>query len=190
MSEPGLFHGDLITLRAFEPNDVEALYGYLNQPDLADRRYVPDRFAVQFPLSRAEVQAIYEEWIGVERGRAFAVVLKGTGALVGHAEIEWGWDPRTPSLSVVIATGHRRHGCGAEAARILTRYLFEHTPAHLVQAGFASFNEQARGFAKTLGFTEDGALRRVGLRDGQPFDWVVVTLLRREWQGGDHAAEG
>jgi RimJ/RimL family protein N-acetyltransferase len=74
--------------------------------------------------------------------------------------------------------------------RLLLRYLFDTSPAHVVTAGYASWNDEARALFDELGFHHSGAMRCTGFRAGRAYDWVVVDLLRAEWESkeADHAA--
>jgi RimJ/RimL family protein N-acetyltransferase len=176
-----LFQGDTVVLRPFEADDVAALLIYLNHPDLAGCRYVPWGIPELAPLSRRQGEDIYQKWSQKEKGLLLAVVQRESGSLIGHAECDWQWDPHCPSLSVVIAPVQRRHGYGSEALHLLLNYAFAYTPAHVVSAWMADWNQPARQFAARHGFREAGRMRRVGLRQGSYFDLVVADLLRREW---------
>lgn len=181
------FEGQRILLRAFEPDDAPALHTFLNNPDLAGRRYLPDEFPDATPLSTGQVRALIEKSSG-ERSLNLAVVAKADGALLGYASLDWWWEPLAPSVHVAIDPQHWRQGYGSECARLLIQYAFDTLPAHSIAGGCASWNEPACEFARRLGFTETGAGRRAGMRQGKPFDWVRVDILRREWEGGDNAA--
>jgi RimJ/RimL family protein N-acetyltransferase len=186
------FRGERIILRPFEPGDYSALREYLNHPDLAGCRYIPHRFPEMAPLSPKQVEDICAQWAGEKTEYHFAVVQRETQTLIGHAEVDWGWDSHCPGLALVIAPAHRRQGCGSEVLDLLLRYLFEHTPAHNVSVWFADWNEPARRFVKRHGFTESGGLRRAGLREGRYFGVVCADILRPEWRarvkGAAHAA--
>jgi RimJ/RimL family protein N-acetyltransferase len=184
------FEGSRVALRPFGPDDVPALEAYLNHPELIGRRHIPWAFPEVAPLSRQQVEGIVEKWGGAEKGLNLAVVERESGALIGHAECDWGWDPHNPSVSVVIAPERQRQGCGAEALGLLLRYLFEYSVAHNVTCWIADWNRPARLFAASQGFREAGRMRRAGVRQGQYFDVVLMDLLRPEWAaagGGSHA---
>lgn len=184
------FKAQDIYLRAFEPEDLTALHTYLNHPGLSGRRYIPWRFSDDLPLSHEHVQAIYEKWSEEEDGVHMAVVQGESGELIGHAEMDWGWDPHTPSVSIVIAPVQQRKGYGSQVMRLLLRYLFNSMPAHNISCWVAEWNQEARAFLKRHGFRESARMRRVGIRQGVYFDLVVADLLRPEWEGGQNAARG
>jgi RimJ/RimL family protein N-acetyltransferase len=186
------FQGNFINMRPFEPEDVPSLHEYLNHPELTERRYIPWEFSEVIPLSRKQVEEVYNHWTEAKKEIHLAVLLGEKQELIGHAECDWGWDPHCPSLSLVVSPLHQRMGYGSEVLHLLLRYLFEHMPAHTVSCWLADWNKAGRGFMKHHGFKESGRMRRVGVRQGRYFDFIVMDFLRHEWEervkGGYHAA--
>ena len=84
------------------------------------------------------------------------------------------------SFSLAIAESYQRRGYGYEVGSIIMRYFFERTPAHNIEVGMASWNQAALQFALKLGFSENGAMRRAGFRQGQYYDWLDLDILRPE----------
>lgn len=179
---PPLFKGILIELRPIEPGDAEALARYINDPGLTGRRYLPQGIPDALPLSRKQVESAVAEWADDKHGAHFAVALKESGEVIGHAECEWGWDSHAAGVSVVIAPAHQRQGYGSETLGLLLAYLFENTPAYSVDMWFADWNEAARAFARRHGFAEEGALRRAGIFGGRYYDAMAADILRPEWK--------
>jgi RimJ/RimL family protein N-acetyltransferase len=175
------FQSQRVALRAFEAEDVLALHTYLNHPELAGRRYIPWGFPGEIPLSKKQAEGIYEEWSEKEDGFVLAVVLRDSQDLIGHVECEWEWDPRTPSVSLVIAPEHQRQGHGSEVLQILLDYLFGQSPAHNVSGWMGDWNQAARQFAAKHGFQESGIWRRDSLRNGAYSNGIQVDILRSEW---------
>jgi RimJ/RimL family protein N-acetyltransferase len=198
------FQGDKVTLRPFEPDDAQALREYLNHPDLTGRRCIPWGISETLPLSEQQVQGVLDRWASEDRGTVLAVEAQvrkrsyglsgeatGVASLVGHAEMNWGWDVHTPSVSVCIAPDQQRRGYGSNALQLLLRYLFDYTPAHNVGCWVAEWNEPALAFLRHHGFHVGGRLRRAGIHQGRCFDLITTDFLRPEWkaqQGGQDAA--
>ena len=94
----------------------------------------------------------------------------------------------SPRMSIVIAPEHWRNGlwdrCSTRSAALSLQL---YACANVVHASCADWNEAARHFASSLGYTEAGRERWVGLRDGQPYDEIMIDILRREWEERDHA---
>lgn len=177
-----------VYLRAFEPEDVPALHSYLNHPNLSGRRYIPWNLPEYFPLSLEQVQSIHEKWSEEDDGVHLAVVLGESGELIGHAEMDWDWDPHCPGVSIVIAPEHQRKGYGSQVMSLLLSYLFKNMPAHNISCWFVQWNQEARAFLKRHGFKESARMRRVGIRQGVYFDLIVADLLRPEWEQGQNAS--
>lgn len=178
------FKAQDVYLRAFEPEDVPALHTYLNHPDLICRRYIPWKLPDDLPLSLEQVQSIHENWSKEEDGVHLAVVQGNSGELIGHAEMDWGWDPHCPGISIVIAPVQQRKGYGSQVMELLLHYLFENMPAHNVSCWIAEWNGEGRDFLRVHGFKESARMRRFGLREGAYYDLIVADLLRPEWEGG------
>ncbi len=181
------FSSKAIELRPFTSDDLPALEAYLNHPEITGRRYIPWEFPDDIPLSQSQVEGILKKWGEKKKGFVLGIILRETGTLIGHAEADWDWDSHYPGIGLAIDPAHQHRGYGTETLNLLLTYLFEHTPAHNVTAGFSDWNEPARKFAAKSGFTESGTIRRDGIRDGAYFDSVIVDILRPEWkamQGG------
>lgn len=176
------FHGPGLRLRPFEPGDVAALHAGLNHPDLAGRRYLPDEFPVETPLSLKQAEAVGEKWASAGKKQHDLVIVRNQDeVVVGYAHVNWWWDPHAPDLHLVIFPPYWRSGYGAETLDLLLGYLFGSTVAHNVSGSFANWNAEARAFAARCGFSECGGYRRAGMRQGGYYDEVVVDLLRPEW---------
>ena len=190
MPEADLFQGEQVLLRAFEPADIPEIWRYLNDPNLAGRRYIPWKYPQDFPLSRKQVEEIYNQWSEPEKGIHLAIMHAETGALIGHCSLDWDWDPLCPSLEIVIAPSHQRQGYGSEVLGILLNYLFENTPAHNVSGQIADWNQPARAFARAHGFRESGRWRRAGMYNGRYYDEILADILRPEWAKRGGSGDG
>lgn len=198
------FQGDRVTLRPFEPEDVKDLKDYLNHPDLIGRRCIPWGFSETAPLTEMHVHGILERWAGEEHGLNLAVEAQvrkrsyGLGGdstdvavLVGHVEMNWGWDIHCPSIMACIAPEQQRKGLGSAALHLMLGYLFGYTPAHNVGCWVADWNEPALAFLQHVGFQVGGRMRRAGVYQGRYFNLITTDILRPEWkarQGGQDAA--
>lgn len=175
------FQNETLELRPFEIEDVKALQAVLNHPDLSDVRYLPHGFPETLSLSSDQVEAIIKKWREEKTEAHFGIVLKENQELIGHAEMEWGWDPRAPWVTVVIGSPFQRRGYGSQVLGMLLRYLYMNTVAHNVSGWMADWNQAARSFATVHGFQEAGRERREGIRDGAFYDGIMVDMLRPEW---------
>ncbi|MDX1468764.1 MAG: GNAT family protein [Acidimicrobiia bacterium] len=164
------------SLRTAEPDDADALLGYLNHPEVAADRQFGQR--VPFPLSRSEVTDRLSEKSDTRR----LFVIESDGVVVGHAEIGWWWDALAPGAGLTIDPSQRRRGHGRRAAAMTLDHLFEQTPAHVVTTEIGYWNLAGIAFAEAIGFSRAGAFRRAVKRQGQWQDVAAFDLLRREWE--------
>lgn len=186
-----LFESQTLNLRPFETGYSTSLQAYLNHPDLAGRRYLPWGYPDYSPLSASQVVEIIQEWIQARKSLHLAVSENKSTDLVGHAELDWEWDPHCPSLALVIAPLYQRRGYGSQVLALLLRYAFEFTPAHTVTAWISDWNQPAATFFESQGFKSAGRMRRTGVHQGGFSDLLVMDLLRREWlekMGGQNGA--
>lgn len=175
--------GDLITLRAFESEDVEAAVEVLSAPALWGCRGIDaDRHG---PMSRAQLGSTIGKWAEPEHGEVFAI--DRAGEYAGHVQVDWWWDARCPSLKMVVAPWFRRQGLGREAASLVIDHLFEDTPAKMIHVWVADWNEAGLAFVRSLGFSPTGRMRRTGIRDGSFHDSIPWDLLKGEWRSGNGA---
>ena len=172
---------DGIGLRTAEPDDVEALLGYLNHPDLAEDRQLGDR--IPFPLAKEEVAKQLKEVSDTGR----TLVIETEGVIIGHVEIDWWWDALAPGIGIAVDPFHRRRGHGRAAASMAIEYLFQQTPAHVVTAEVADWNSPGLAFAESMGFKRAGAFRRAVKRKSRWHEVVAFDLLRREWEAENAA---
>jgi RimJ/RimL family protein N-acetyltransferase len=176
------FESERLILRPFEPGDAPALRALLNHPELAGRRGLPHGFNEELPLSASQAEKVIGKWSGDEESLHLAIVLRASQELIGHAELDRGWDPHAPSLWLLITPAHQRQGNGSEILRLLLNYYFEDTPAHNVSLWAADWNQPALDFARKHGFQECGRWRRDDWRNGAYVNGVIFDLLRPEWK--------
>lgn len=72
----------------------------------------------------------------------------------------------------------RGRGIGTRAQRLLTRYLFAHTPVVRIEADTETGNLAEQRALEKSGFTREGVLRSVLFRDGEWRDVVRYSVLR------------
>jgi len=182
LSNPNMIESERILFRPFEPEDASMLYEYLNHPALLGRRYLPWGFSDDRAFTRNQVALIIEKWGDTDRKAHFAIVLKETGAVIGHAAAYWRWDVHCPGVEVVISPTYHHKGYGSEALRLLLQWVFDSTLAHNIGVDVADWNLPAQKFFHKHGFQESGRLRREGIREGNFYDLILFDILRREWQ--------
>ena len=83
-------------------------------------------------------------------------------------------------IGIILLPEARGRGYGAQAQRVLARYLFAHTTVHRIWAGTEVDNIAEQRSLEKAGFTREGVTRATGWRDGAWRDGVTYSLLRTD----------
>lgn len=165
-----------LTLRAFAPDDADALYAYLSDPEVV-------RFEPYKPFTRE--QAAQEAARRATDERFWAVCLHGLliGNIYLSRENETDWE-----LGYVFARGHWGRGYATEAARALVAQVFEREQALRVIAMCDPLNPASWRLMERLGMRRIEERKRnvFFFRDeqGEPIwhDTYIYELRREDWR--------
>lgn len=173
-----LLQGELVRLRALEPEDAEKLYEWVHDPEVG--RWMTNGH----PRSLAQVRKRAEERpvntydsvvLGIEaRGqRLIGVVdLRDAEPEIGEAE-----------LDIYIGDPEFRNGggYGTEALRLMCRYGFNNMRLHQITLWVVAENELARHVYRKVGFVEEGRHREAFVaQDGTRHDMILMSMLKGE----------
>lgn len=172
--------GERITLRTVEREDVPFLQrGTAN----AELRY---------PLgSRLMNQTQVEQEVIDHGDDQFLVCLDETDADPGQVQenetkpigivfvedADW----RRPELVYWLIPTVHGNGYGKEALSLVIDYVFRVYAHPAVGAGVYEFNEASRNLLISLGFSEEGRIRKDRFTNGDYVDTIQYGLLRTEW---------
>lgn len=160
-----LLNDELISLRAPEPSDLDALYRWEN-----DTRLWSVGRAVA-PYSRAQLEAYiknYDADLYAERQLRLIVVEQASGAAVGAIDL-YDFDPVNLRAGVGIITDsqYANRGYATRALALLERYSRERLGLHQLWAVVPDDNEHCRALFAAAGYSTAGHLRswiRIGNR--------------------------
>ena len=177
--------GDRIALRTVEREDVPFLQRAFANPE------------IRYPLGNGihrtleEVERRFED----DDQRQFLVCLEPEDAAPGAPDGDevrpigavaiTGADWRRPELVYWLVPDVHGDGYGNEAVSMVLEYVFRVYDTPAVGAGVYDHNDASRGLLESLGFTEEGRLRRYMFVDGEYRDLCQYGLLRREWRRTD-----
>lgn len=129
-----------------------------------------------------------EEWIASHRLKfesgesiPYAITLKGTGELVGAAELTVTKRFNHAELGYWIDTDHWGEGYATEAARALLDYGFTAQRLHKIFAVHMTNNPASGGVMKKLGMKKEGVLKKHILKSHRYEDIVMYGMLKTEW---------
>ena len=177
-----MLEGELVRLRALEPDDLERCYRWMNDPEVT--RFIEGG---RYPLSMAQER----EWLdNATKSRSgfsnvlLAIETKEGGLHIGNAGLhEASPEHRRAKLGIVIGEkDYWSKGYGTDTIRTLLRFAFEQMNLNRVELGTFDFNERAQACYRKCGFVEEGRRREDRYIDGQYHDLLIMGILRREWE--------
>ncbi|GAA2058283.1 MULTISPECIES: GNAT family N-acetyltransferase [Streptomyces] len=181
----GMLTGDLVRLRAMEPEDAEALWRWNHDPQVMrwlDTSYPQSLAQTRRRVEEREPNSSYERLL-------LAIETRDEGRLIGVTclrdfEAENGMAVLDIYLGEKDAWGQ---GHGTDAVRTLCRYGFDQLRLHSITLWVVADNAAARRAYAKAGFTEDGRQREGFRRDGRWYDLILMTVLEHELRPPEHA---
>lgn len=169
-----------VTLRTLEQADIPFVQRAYANPEI--------RYPGGVPL---QDQGQLEAWHEEQSGDQFLVCLDEENASPSQAsedavrpigaisltDTDW----RRPELSYWLVPEVHGEGYGKEAVALVIEYGFRVYATPAVGARVYDFNDASRGLMESLGFTEEGRIRKDRFIDGEYRDTILYGLLRQEW---------
>jgi RimJ/RimL family protein N-acetyltransferase len=176
----GNLQGERVYLRPPSTDDTALLFEWLNDPEAI----APwDRFEVESYRSMEEAIHRSSEDQTSLAPRFLIVRKKGDYPIgvVGYFKSNTALDSIDVWYAITIEK-ERGRGYGKEAVRLMVDYLFAHFRTERVGATSDIDNPASMGMLRSLGFREEGKLRRALFHHGEVHDVVVYGVTRPEWQ--------
>jgi ribosomal-protein-alanine N-acetyltransferase len=172
---------DGIRMRGLRQEDAVAWHAYLSDPLVTEFTSYP-------AMSLAAVQSLIErcrQGYGAESSCTWAIVADRVGELIGTCGFNslsrsQGW----AELAYDLAPSHWGRGFVGRAVTACLGWAFEQPWVNRVHAFVMVGNTRSERVLERAGFTREGRLRAYRTCRGQPRDYWVFSLLRREWGQG------
>ena len=174
-------HGELVTLRPFEEQDLPALAAAIADPDVRRLTGSVHTAADAYGAS-AEPDDALRDWYtsrNEQKDRLdLAVVDNATGECVGEVVLNM-YDEGSSSCNfrTLFGPAGQGRGLGTEAARLIVAYGFDEIGLHRISLEVYAFNPRARRAYEKAGFVAEGTLRHALRFDGEWVDAVVMSML-------------
>lgn len=176
--------GERVTLRTVETEDLAFVQRAFANPEI--------RYPIGNPLRNCEQVDVPSE---DDDGDQFLVCQDGDRAgpgkpdeddvarlgVVSVGDADW----RRPELGYWLVPEEHGNGYGAEAVSLVVDYVFRTYDHPAVGAVAYDYNHASRGLLESLGFEEEGRIRKDRFIDGEYRDTYLYGLLRSEWWEGD-----
>jgi ribosomal-protein-alanine N-acetyltransferase len=171
--------GERVTLREFEPGDLEPSMTIVGDDEVTWTLSFDSR-------SRDEQAARLADDITRAQGDSrpdyyLAVVESGSDQLIGFVRL--GLLPhRGGELGYALRRDHWGQGYASEAATLMLDFAFTTVGLHRVQAACGPDNVLSRSLLERLGFRCEGRLRHHVFTNGAWRDSLLYALLEHEWR--------
>jgi len=176
--------GEHVILRAFEREDAERCYRWMNDPNIV--RTLKSRYPMAFSNEMAWLDRAMEPTSGE---RHFAIERKDDRVHIGNASIhDIDWVSRTAAFGLFIGEPSAwNRGFGSDAIGTLMRFAFEEMNLRKLRINVFDYNDRAKHVLESRGFVQEGRLRREFYREGLYHDLVILSTFRDEApQGATH----
>ena len=171
--------GEGIRLRSLEEEDWQSIFKW-NQDADKMRRF--DR--VQFPPSKAGTKKWVQKKVANNgKGDEYIWIIEDKeGHPVGTTSTFF-VDQRIGTFyyGIAIDQEYRRRGFARQAITLILRFYFSELRYQKCMAIVYDFNEPSQRLHESMGFVQEGRLRRMGKQGGQYYDFFMYGLLAEEF---------
>jgi diamine N-acetyltransferase len=186
-----MIQGERIRLRRDERADIPEFVKWLNDSEV--RRYLSFRM----PISMANEEQWFENMLKLPAAeQPFAIEIRktspekeaGAWQMIGNCSF-MDIDHTARSAEVGLFIGDKscwNKGYGTEVMHLLLHFGFEILNLNRI---FLRVDEDNKGGIRAYekaGFVDEGRLRQAVYRDGQYFDYLIMSVIRSEWNSGEH----
>jgi RimJ/RimL family protein N-acetyltransferase len=167
--------GEHVILRAFEREDAERCYRWMNDPNIV--RTLKARYPIAF---QNEVEWLEGAMHASATERHFAIERKEDRMHIGNASLhDIDWVSRTAWFGLFIGEPAAwNRGFGSDAIRTLVRLAFDEMNLHKLRINVFDYNDRAQHILQGLGFVVEGKLERDFYREGTYHDLVILSVFR------------
>ncbi len=167
--------GEHVILRAFEREDGERCYRWMNDPSIV--RTLKTRYPIAF---QNEIEWLERAMHASATERHFAIERKDDRTHIGNASIhDIDWVSRTASFGLFVGEPSAwNRGFGGDAVRTLVRFAFDEMNLQKLRINVFEYNERAKHVLETQGFVQEARLRREFYREGTYHDLLVFSAFR------------
>ncbi len=172
-----MIRGEKVILRAFEEEDLENCWRWVNKPE------VVRNLMMRYPVSRLAERAFIERATKPQPNDKIFAIETLEGLYVGNCGLHnISWEDRRATFGIFIGErGQWNKGYGTDATRALVRYGFEEMNLNRIGLRVFADNEAAIRCYEKVGFVREGVNRQFRYREGGYVDAVVMAVLREEY---------
>ncbi len=174
MPGPAFLHGEQVTLRTVEEEDLEGLQRDINAPEV--RRPL----AATTPVNAAQEQEWFERMSEDDGGVSLLICAPEEAVgTIGLSDVNETWG--RAEVGYWVTPDAWGEGYATEATELLVGYGFDQLRLNKIVAHAFDFNAGSRRVLEKAGFTEEGVHREEAFVNGEFVDVHRYGLLAREW---------
>ncbi len=175
--------GEAIYLRGATPEDAETCAPWFNDEEV--NRYLS---GMRRPNTVEHSREFLARAMASEHDIVFAIVERDSGRHIGNAGLHRiDFFARSAVFGIAIGVRERwGRGYGTEATRLVADYAFRRLNLHRLELEVAADHARARRVYERVGYRVEGTRRDAFFVGGRYTDWVLMAVLRPEWE----AAQG
>lgn len=167
--------GELVYLRALEPEDLDLLFEVENNEEFWEVSVTSAPFSRY--ILKQYLENSHRDIYDVKQLRL--VICENSGEAVGFIDI-FDFDPknRRAALGVIIINRkNRQKGYGRQALELVCNYCFTHLGLHQVYANVGSDNSSSKLLFEKSGFLLTATKKDWNLVDGEYKDEITYQLI-------------
>lgn len=171
-------HGEKVTLRPFQAEDVPVMLGIVKDPEV-----------VQLTGSSSDLdERLVKQWYETRNEPKdrldLAIIDRRQNVLVGEAVVNE-YEERTNSMNfrILIGPRGRNRGLGTEATQLMIDYVFAAKPIDQMTLDVFAFNPRARRVYEKVGFVVERIEKQELEGNGELADSFHMVLTRERWLG-------
>lgn len=167
--------GNLCVLRALEPEDLDAMYGWEND---TDSWRVSGTLA---PFSRHVLSRLIDEQqfdIYATRQMRLVIESRETGERIGAVDL-FEFDPQNlrAGVGIIITPPYRKQGFALDALKALERYVHDILRLHQLWCSVGADNEASFKLFRKAGYVECGCRKEWLLTTSGAVDEILMQKL-------------
>lgn len=177
------FEGKKVRLRPLSMDDLDNVMKWVNDSDVT-RTLMTGRY----PMTRESEREWLEAHVKPSTTEIHYAVETLGGDYLGGVNLFRVWSvERHAELGIVIGNKEQwGKGYAREAIQLLLKYGFEQLNLHLIYLHVYADHPRAIHLYESVGFKHEGRLRDRVYREGKYHDFLIMSVLRSEW---DQAAD-
>jgi RimJ/RimL family protein N-acetyltransferase len=170
---------DTVALRDFRMEDAPAVHRWFN-----DEQVTADLVGSRDGFGLDDARNWVERAMDTSRDRKWAITIDGSDDAVGFVALFGLERDVGPELAVLVGEPSAwGKGVARGAERAACRYAFEELGTHRIHAEIPATNEAAQKVVTSLGFRQEGLLKKAIVRGDERIDNQIWGLLPEDFTG-------